>query len=325
MLFELIIFVYLCLMWHRKQNAIDSSEQDERERGLLVNSVMYTGVNQDHHDSIMPTSKGLAAKEEALKDESKIIKPVNFSDTYLSFGPWTQKLLCFTRIASFLFFSVVGIVINHDVHHNWGWWFFTSWNIFLLCVFYFFASIASIIGLCSKKPSEAQIITMNVNSNTLAILVNILYEVTGSSALLVSTVAFTLLDPHFEFWNMTIHLFNTCSIIIELILNRMEVKKIHIIFTVLWCMIYIAFIWTMVISGTVEEWPYPFLDTSTWECFLWYNGLFLIGIFFYYIFDKISGYKLKRHRSYLRYHDEQQENADTAAFYYDPLDDGVLA
>jgi hypothetical protein len=312
MVVELILFIFLMLRWNKK--SVMANRDDRGENGidssLLVNSVIYTGVIQSDSDNAMPSSQRLAAKQEFLRDELNIIRPVRFIDTYESWGPITRKLLFVTRLLSFLYFSIVSIYGEDEHNGNFAFQYFTTWNLYLLSFYYLMAFIASSCGLC--------IDSNGVHPHTfLGIAVNMLYEVAGSSAFLVTVVAFCFLDSKLTFGNMTVHLFTTGSILIEIGLNHMEVLPLHAILNTLWASAYLGFIWTTVATGVVEEWPYPFLETDSWQCFLWYTGLFVGCIVFYTVFYFISISKMKWHNKVLK---QQMSEMDSAgAMFSDPI------
>ena len=313
--------------WHRKNAAEGLTEEQTAENSLLMNSVMYSGIsNAEGSTGILPTASGLAKRQEEQRNALYILKPVQLSDTFSSYGAKTTVLLLFWRLAALGYFVVVGCVINEEVHHTWGYQFFTTWNLWLICVFNFFAVISSTIGFLaytsdssSGSGSDGGMPMTGPWAGRLAQLVFVLYEITASAAFLVSVVAFTLLDPPpktWAFWNMTIHVFNLCSMLVETALNRMEVVQVHCIFLILWCCAYIVYIWVMVVSGYVTDWPYTFLETEKWQCFLWYPALVGAGLLFYYLFQKLSAWKMHLHNNYLQSHALHEEIKSSDNFYH---------
>lgn len=99
---------------------------------------------------------------------------------------------------------------------------------------------------------------------------HVTFEVIGSTAFLVTTVAFSLLDHSFTFFNLGIHFVTSCCIIVEMLLNSFYVDACHIIFHVSWPFIYCIFIWLIVVLNAKSAWPYSFLDSSSIESLLWY-------------------------------------------------------
>jgi hypothetical protein len=146
-----------------------------------------------------------------------------------------------------------------------------------------------------------------------------LYELSGSAAFLVTVVAYTFLDDSFSFWNMSIHLVTSGCTLLELLLNHMAVYPIHVLLNVLWAGTYLVFIWAMVTTGVVGEWPYSFLATDTPSCFLWYSGLLLGCVVFYFFFEELSRLKLRCHDSYLRSHAQRAEREQERNMFADPI------
>jgi hypothetical protein len=315
MIGELSFFIWIVLRLNRKYVLSLREEGDQGlDDSLLVNSVIYSVVNQSDRENVMPTTQRLAAKQESLRGEFNIIRPVRFGDTYESYGPITMKLLLVTRLLSFLYFSLVAIWRLDVINHTWAWYFFTTWNLYLLSLFYLLAFSASCIGLCSS------VANIGATNSRLGTIVHSLYEVAGSTAFLVTVVAFTLLDPQFSFQNMTIHFFTTCSVLVEMLLNKMTVLPLHIIFNFVWASTYLAFIWTVVACGAVEEWPYDFLQTDTWQCFLWYTGLFIGVMFFFSLFWAFSKAKMKCHDAYLKRQALLLEMQTADTMFSDPIE-----
>jgi len=313
MLVELIVSVTLVRYYHRKW-VLASRTHDEGS--LLVNSAMYSSVHASAHSDgdglLIPTSHGLAAKQEALANELSILRPIDFKDTYTSYGPLTQKLLLLTRFCSFLYFSCASLLIDNLVHHDWDYYHFTTWNLYLLSTFFLLAFTASLLGMCSQGGR-------GWGRGRLGMAVHMLYELSGSAAFLVTTVAYTFLDHSFTFWNMSIHLVTSGCIVVELLLNHMPVLPIHCLLNMLWTSMYLVFIWLMVTTGVVAEWPYPFLATDTPSCFLWYSGLLISCIFFYFAFEQMSRVKLLFHNRYLRRHELREEQEHEKNMFADPI------
>jgi hypothetical protein len=165
--------------------------------------------------------------------------------------------------------------------------FFTNWNIIMVSVYFTLSFTSSLIGheYGGDISDDHKLILQNWSNKTsiLGKIIHVLFEVLGSTALLVTVVAFNFLNPEFEFWNITQHLMQTIAFLIEMFLNNMHVKLISLYLCLLWAVIYVCFIWIMVGTGIVKDWPYFFLNTDTSNCFLWYNGLFIGDTTFYII------------------------------------------
>jgi len=157
----------------------------------------------------------------------------------------------------------------------------------------------------------------------LAIAHHLLFEVAGASAMLVTTVAFSLLNPEFAFWNVTIHFVTMCSLLLEMFLNALPVRLDHCPFNISWALLYLTFIWPIVVTGVVSKWPYAFLDTQDWKCFFWYTGLFLINILFYVVWWLFSVTKMRFRRHLAIRAQQQAESKDMLSDPFlsaDPLD-----
>jgi hypothetical protein len=128
--------------------------------------------------------------------------------------------------------------------------------------------------------------------------VQILFEMAGASALFVTVVAFVLLNPKFEFWNVSDHFVTSCTFLAEMAQNRMVVRWQHLLIHFFWPMAYLVYIWPAVGSGAVTNWPYDFLSTASDGCFGWYAMLFLGDALFYYLWYSLS--RLKYERVYIR-------------------------
>jgi len=313
MLAELTMIVCFVRYYHRK--AVLASRVPD-EAGLLVNSAMYSNVHASAHSDgdglLIPTSQVLAARQEALAHELNFLRPINFKDTYSSYGPLTQKLLLLTRLCSFLYFSCASLLINDLVHHEWDYHYFTTWNLYLLSTFYLIAFTASLVGMCYQD-------TRGWERSKLGMAVHMLYELSGSSAFLVTVVAYTFLDHSFSFWNMSIHLVTSGCTVLELLLNHMTVLPIHCLLILMWASAYLVFIWIAVTTGVVSAWPYPFLETDAPSSFLWYSGLLFSCMGFYFGFERLSRIKLHFHNAYLRRNALQLEVEHEKNMFADPI------
>lgn len=87
--------------------------------------------------------------------------------------------------------------------------------------------------------------------------------------MLVTVVAFTLLDPSFSPNNTEIHFANTISILVEVAQNNFYARIEYLPLILLWPVIFMIVNWALVGSGEEEQWPYSFLDLSNSSCFIW--------------------------------------------------------
>lgn len=220
---------------------------------------------------------------------------ITFTHTYQSFGEgnaWTI-FLCLFRFGAFSYFLGVSWIWNYINSNGEAYYFFTTWNIELMTVYYFLAFVCSVLGLSSiydvANPIELRNLTKAVHK---------LFQVCAPCTLFVTTVAFTFLNPEFKFWNVSVHFVTLCSFLVEMSLNSMTINRYDMVLPLLWAFLYVLFIWPMVMTSTVRTgWPYAFLALNTPLCFLWYSGLFLVLMVFYMVWYVLSVLKLK----YFRY------------------------
>ena len=194
-------------------------------------------------------------------------------------------LLALYRFCCFSYFFGVGVLWN--LLRDDGWQYFTNWNLMLISTFYACALSASFIGLCFGH-SDAE---WPQRIRRLGYAVHILFEVVGATAILVTTVDFSLLNPQFAFWNASEHFATLLSLVIELCVNSLPVRLDHYGYNALWASVYLCFIWPVVATGARHHWPYDFLDVSGPDCFIWYTGLLIADIIFYCIWMGL--YRLK--------------------------------
>lgn len=211
-------------------------------------------------------------------------------------------LLLIWRFASFCFFFGIVFLYGYVKSDGGNAHFFTLWNIDLFSAYYFIATIASVIGIVNHQgflqhkeattpTSDYQLEAPSYWSRSMihfGYAIQILYEVTGSTAFFVTVITFVTLNRRFEFWNVSQHFMTTMSILLELGLNRMVVRWEHLVFTVLWALMYLIFIWPLVAMGDLTNWPYFFLETDSAAVFAWYIGLIVLLIIFYFVFWFVS-------------------------------------
>ena len=240
-----------------------------------------------------------------------------FERSYQSFRGirWTGLLL-FWRFAFLCYFCGVVFIFGYIAYHGRLYYFFTIWNIQIISLYYLLAFIASCIGfyddyqrensdlrgtMSSQGDRPLYYSTENSNWSDATIVlgnsVQILFSVVGSSALFITIVDFIILNPCFYFWNISMHLITSISFIIEMSLNSMQVRWEHVLLTLSWCLLYLCFIWPVVMTDLVHQWPYDFLALNTPNCFIWYSGLLLLNMCFYALWWGIAKLKIR----YLRY------------------------
>ena len=238
-------------------------------------------------------------------DVGRIFPPVHFEETYLSVTPCFQYLLLCTRMASFVFFVSIGIAYNVVSEGNFDMHFFTNWNVLLVTFYFTLALSCSVLGYwdcCAPKYGPTG--GWSPTHQRVAVVLNFLFELTGSTAFLITTVNFSLLDPEMTLENVACHLATTAAFLAEMFLSKFRVTPIHYPFVLLWYVLYMCVIWPWVLtetpSGNDADWPYPFLSLTDWACFLWYSGLLLGSGFFFALWSSLAVIKQKLHASYIQ-------------------------
>eukprot|EP01033_Poteriospumella_lacustris_P003161 gene3161-2326_t len=177
--------------------------------------------------------------------------------------------------------------------------FFTAWNVDLLALYFFLASVSSIIGISydiglrdfqeAHIGHEANAVHFwSTHTLRFGYAVQILYEIAGSTAFFVTVIAFVFLNPEFQFWNVSVHFITSMVMLLELSLNNINVRWEHMLVNLAWALIYLIFCWPMVRFGAMNEWPYFFLRSKSASVFLWYIILIVVDIFFFYLFWTLS-------------------------------------
>jgi hypothetical protein len=110
----------------------------------------------------------------------------------------------------------------------------------------------------------------------------LIFHFGGATSLLVTVVAFSILDPTIYFWNLSVHLFTTISYIIELSLNSFYIQLKYVYLMIGWAVLYMIVLWPLVVND-IYNWPYEFLRVDKPTCFMWYTGLFIGCFIFYFI------------------------------------------
>ena len=278
----------------------DNDNQNNSQNGN-INDIIDNNSNKIE-------DKNENENENILSNSDFIENKITFQNTYESYSPFFQYLLLFTRILSLLYIMGISVIFNDlTMDDNKSWFYFTNWNTKLIALFFLFAVILSILGLFHipkeiKNDSFLSLSSISTNDDEndndeniillrFSKIFHVLFEVCGGSAVLVTVIAFCILDPTLNFWNISTHLITLISIIIELILNNMIVKFNHLPYNLSWAMIYLVFVW-VIIFFKLEYWPYFFLKTDTINCYIYYDSLLLADLFFYTIFYGLSRIKI---------------------------------
>ena len=315
MLIEFLLFVWVVRRCRRRSLTEARENTDDSH---VVNSVLYSSITHASHahgdGELIPSTGTLAARRQEQAEASSFLRPIPFSNTYLSYGPLTQKLLVLTRfVSSLIFLSALVVPVAVQRWRLFDEFYFTTWNLYLLTIFYANAFVASCIGLCSADPNRE-------SRKRFGMAVHMLYEVAGSTAFLITVVAYSFIDDSFTLWNMSVHLITSGTVLIELTLNRMPVFPDHCLLSAIWGSVFLTFTWIGVGTGLVDEWPYPFMATDTPQCFLWYSGMLLGFICFFFVFERLNHFKLRCQNAYLRQKNIQAEIEAANALFTEPID-----
>jgi hypothetical protein len=155
-----------------------------------------------------------------------------------------SMLLLLFRIGSFLYFVGNNVVYNfvNGVSKNYIFLiYFTNWNVLLICVYFLFVSIASLTVLINDyQPISTFQGDSIIYLKSFCYFVNIILEVTGGTAFLVTVLDFIYLNPSFHYWNASLHFANSMFLLAELILSRLVVRLDHFSFLINWPMLYLG-------------------------------------------------------------------------------------
>ena len=219
------------------------------------------------------------------------------SDAHGSVTPLSRYLLCTTRILSFVYILGVSVITNFITQGSQraDWFiYFTYWNCLLLSIYFFLASSFSILGLLVKDTDR---IAENYYVGLLGKSVHSLFEVCGSSGMLVTVIAFNQVnavsDQHMDIWNISTHLVTLGVILLEMSLNNFYVRFLQYPINLAWGIAYLIFVWSYVYYRKEEfqDWPYTFLETENSSCLFLYLGLFILNIAFFVTWYCISEFK----------------------------------
>lgn len=273
--------------------------------GLFVVLVLYLFNRQERKRELDALYPVLEARPKPLFELYFGVLPFQF--TYQSVNPYGGNilLLC-TRIASFGYICGVSGLYGFIRKDFTKLFYFTNWNLIMISVYYGLSIHSSLIGIMYHTEitngsfSDNSWLTVENPATTseksfwspyvqrLGFCIQILFEVAGSTAMFVTVIAFTFLNPDFDFWNVSGHFVTSMSFLAEMAQNSMIVRWHHVALSLLWALIYLVYIWPAVGSGAVTNWPYPFLDTSGPGSFAWYFVLFFADALFFALWFYLS-------------------------------------
>jgi hypothetical protein len=236
---------------------------------------------------------------------------------------------------------------GHDAH------FFTVWNIDLIALYFLLAMISTWIGVFYDKDFRAfqqhrsqihghesvddrlaglEVSFWSPTVLTLGYCVQIMHCVVGATALFVTVIAFTSLDHDMELWNISFHLCQSITFLVDCVFNGINVRWELILFNIAWMSMYVAFIWVMVATKVVTDWPYFFLDATTTAVFVWYPLVFAANLIFFHLWLGIhhvkyviaqSKWRSQMQRFHLRY-DTEFDKTDFSSPLVSHLRDDIV-
>lgn len=192
--------------------------------------------------------------------------------------------------------------------------FFTIWNALLQVVFWALAALASALALRGSAPSASLRLAVHLLFEVCA-PVSLLVSILLWGVLAPHDVAQGkgYRDFNFSSYNVKrargrsnrrpasapprpprpeargarppsaqVHLVNTVLLWLELACNRMVLVPAHAVLVLLWTGLYVSFAWAehfcAAAGDALHEWPYFFLDLTSWEATLWYGGVGVLGL-----------------------------------------------
>lgn len=227
------------------------------------------------------------------KEESDIEKN-RFQSVYHCIAPdnFTMRIfLLISRIFWLTFFSVCGafIYIEFLRPDASNIQYFTFWNVFIIVIYYSLTTIASLIGICMGQSHADQ-----CRYYRFGVIVNIFFEVVGSTAIWITVVNFAFLDSTLSYLNTAPHLFTSVALLTEMLFSAMVVDGTHLIYLFTWVLLYILTIMVLYpATGELDDWPYWFLDTTSSACYFWYTAMFLALALSYLVWWSLSAVKCR--------------------------------
>jgi hypothetical protein len=194
------------------------------------------------------------------------------------------------RVLNFLWMAGLAL-------HDWimgglrGWGVppaYTQWCFRLQPFYWAFACGASLLYL-RKAGDKDSPLAARINAATW-----MLFELCLSAAWLVTLVVFFLLAPGSPtIFVSAAHFWNTFVLTVELAINRLPVRAGHLIFMVIWVVLYCTYTWIM---RTVRwGWfPYFFQDLNTPFALMWYPIISVTHFLVYFAIVGFSRCKEKR-------------------------------
>ena len=206
--------------------------------------------------------------------------------------PNSNLVLLLTRLISFGYICGISTIWFYARNSD-AWYFFTIWNTTLMGIYFLIASTFSFIEVLYPNRDDKEKINCNNRfflTENHARLLHILFEVMGGTSILVTILAFSLLNRIFTFWNTSVHFITALTMLVELILNKFYVRYDHLIFNVLWISAYVSLVWILVGSKN-QGYPYIFIDSTSFSIIGVYTGILFVDILFYSLWYGFSELK----------------------------------
>ena len=219
---------------------------------------------------------------------------VSIESSYASFPgkSWTV-LLCVFRGLCFCFFVAVPCIYQYVLEKGRNWVFFTFWNIDIISMYYLFAFSASVVGLRFRPDVVHDTAHQWTRAEVfLGALVQFFFAVAAPTALFITMFSYIFLGATLDFNDVSYHLVNTLTLLVDMFLNSIVIRWEHIALMVSWGMLYLLITWSMVGSGASSTWPYDELSTDNPSSVVWYTLLYVFLIGSYLVWYTLSRIKM---------------------------------
>ena len=206
-----------------------------------------------------------------------------------SLGKRCKFFLGLSRFIYFVCFTFMFSLLNdQEGIKGWAMYYFTNWTILLVAIYFFLSFICSFIAIYLKSirnPYETSLnleIEWSCTMRFLGLIIHLLYEVAGASSCFVLVFDNIFMNPKN---NSMILIFarivTVTSLILELLMNKIDVRFDQYPTTAAFLMIYFLFIWPEVSFGHLDDWPYEILSASSINCYGYYLIVFILNFIFY--------------------------------------------
>eukprot|EP00039_Didymoeca_costata_P011309 m.158146 g.158146 ORF g.158146 m.158146 type:complete len:285 (+) comp15127_c1_seq2:110-964(+) len=187
-----------------------------------------------------------------------------------AWGLFVMRLVIFA-------FSFSVMVYNLAEFKEWNFTFYTVWNYTILITTFFLLTLESGFYLHNARLPKF-----------IGRAAWILFEIECANVILVDLVVWTVLyeaagggNAFVDFTSLNVHAANFFLMMAELGMNRITIVRSHMCFLFTLVTIYALITWIRMNTGSLQEWPYFFMDTSAKAAIAWYIGLFIVHVLFY--------------------------------------------